>query len=85
MNFISDIDGQCVDIDECTSANENEASLCPLGHVCTNFIGGFRCHCPSGFKLNQHGGCEDVDECSRNAKIRRSAYPHHSVLVPFLT
>ena len=41
----------------------------PVGHVCTNFIGGFRCHCPSGFQLNQHGGCEDVDECSRFAKI----------------
>ena len=40
----------------------------PVGHVCTNFIGGFRCHCPSGFQLNQHGGCEDVDECSRFAK-----------------
>ena len=39
-----------------------------VGHVCTNFIGGFRCHCPSGFQLNQHGSCEDVDECSRFAK-----------------
>ena len=42
--YIADVDGNCVDIDECF------AGLCPeSSEGCENTIGGYSCTCPEGF------------------------------------
>ena len=48
------------------------------GHVCTNFIGGFRCDCPTGFKLKENGTCEDIDECTRRVISLQNSLNAHS-------
>lgn len=57
---LADDGRSCRDVDECIQ--DSQRPLCPAGHICTNFIGGFRCDCPSGFKL-EGGNCVDIDEC----------------------
>ncbi|CAF0793949.1 unnamed protein product [Rotaria sordida] len=49
--------GLCEDIDECI---EN-TNICQ--YMCENQIGSYRCYCPIGFKINNLGQCQDIDEC----------------------
>ncbi|KAL3837629.1 hypothetical protein ACJMK2_022975, partial [Sinanodonta woodiana] len=49
------------DIDECTQV----PNICsdPFS-VCTNLAGTYTCQCVDGFKKNESGRCQDIDECS---------------------
>lgn len=50
------VDGECIDVDECTGSG------CEQG--CLNNVGSFSCYCIEGFTLSRDGhSCEDVDEC----------------------
>ena len=51
----------CSDINECN--DDNNRIDCGFGGRCENTNGGFKCHCPKGFKLNDDGLCADVNEC----------------------
>ena len=41
-----------VDIDECSELDVS-GTLC--NHLCENVLGGFRCHCHDGYKLDHNG------------------------------
>lgn len=56
--FILDASNNCVDIDECKSAN-----ACPNG-VCTNIAGNYTCTCTTGYRPNGPFICVDIDECT---------------------
>ncbi|KAM6168126.1 fibrillin-3 [Erethizon dorsatum] len=50
----------CEDRDECAE----DMDLCENGQ-CLNVPGGYRCECEMGFSATEdHGGCQDVDECA---------------------
>ncbi len=50
--------GQCEDRDECLEIS------CPGGKLCTNIVGGYRCDCPAGFRVDPvTDTCQDIDEC----------------------
>ncbi|XP_023560870.1 fibrillin-3 isoform X3 [Octodon degus] len=50
----------CEDRDECAE----DMALCNNGQ-CLNVLGGYRCECEMGFgPTEDHGGCQDVDECA---------------------
>ncbi|GFO00271.1 fibrillin-1 [Plakobranchus ocellatus] len=52
------VTGDCVDVNECL-----DNTTCPSNAVCTNTIGGFSCACIDGYRLDDSGVCQDVDEC----------------------
>ncbi|XP_060072748.1 fibrillin-2-like isoform X2 [Ylistrum balloti] len=52
----------CVDIDEC-SRNLHD---CKQNQRCINRPGSYICDCPNGYRLDQNGNCEDVNECRDN-------------------
>ncbi|XP_020869364.1 wall-associated receptor kinase 5 [Arabidopsis lyrata subsp. lyrata] len=45
--YLSDSDGRCKDINQCTSGKHN----CSDPDTCRNKVGGFYCKCPFGYKL----------------------------------
>lgn len=51
----------CDDVDEC-----KEKRLCD--HSCVNTIGGFKCNCREGYRINvnQTWRCDDINECFEN-------------------
>ncbi|CAF3870641.1 unnamed protein product [Rotaria magnacalcarata] len=49
--------GLCEDIDECIE----HTTICQ--YMCENQIGSYRCYCPIGFKMNNSGQCQDINEC----------------------
>jgi len=51
----------CSDINECT--DDNNRIECGFGGRCENTNGGFKCHCPKGYQLNDDGLCADINEC----------------------
>ena len=53
------LDGECVDVDECTG----DTLVCSENTVCTNVAGGFECGCVLGFE-SVNGACVVVDECA---------------------
>ncbi|PAA47595.1 hypothetical protein BOX15_Mlig002622g2, partial [Macrostomum lignano] len=57
--YILDSDNNCVDIDECKSAN-----ACPNG-VCTNTAGNYTCTCSAGYQPSGPFLCVDIDECAK--------------------
>ncbi|XP_062854783.1 hemicentin-1 [Trichomycterus rosablanca] len=58
--MIQDEDGLCVDIDEC----KNGSHMCRYSQTCQNFVGGYVCLCPRGYRSQGSGKpCIDVDEC----------------------
>jgi hypothetical protein len=55
--FAVNSDGQCVDIDECTSTAD--ATVCNKPHErCTNTPGSYRCFCETGYVLADDGSCQ---------------------------
>ena len=57
LRLSDDGNDQCVDVDECSESSD----VCPAGHQCTNFMGGYRCDCPQGFELNAESQqCQDI-------------------------
>ena len=55
-----DLDGMCIDIDECLTDNGG----CDARTTCTNRPGSSTCgSCPQGFTGNGDDGCADVNEC----------------------
>ena len=49
--FFRDIDGKCVDIDEC------KAVPSPCEQICINTNGTYSCDCNPGYLLTASGGC----------------------------
>ena len=49
----------CKDVDECAE----DLHDCHATARCYNYIGGFTCFCPMGFRKNENGVCEDINEC----------------------
>ncbi|CAF0852061.1 unnamed protein product [Adineta ricciae] len=49
----------CHDINEC----HEQTNICQ--YMCENQIGSYRCFCPIGFKMNELGQCQDVNECQQ--------------------
>ncbi len=57
--FDADIDGACVDIDECINDN-----ACGVNEDCTNTDGGYDCACSAGYgNTEEDPACVDLDEC----------------------
>ncbi|KAF7708607.1 hypothetical protein HF521_017664 [Silurus meridionalis] len=54
---------QIQDIDECESQSN------PCSHLCSNFIGGFRCRCPHGYLLNHNNHTCDVMKCGQPKRL----------------
>uniref|UniRef100_A0A8R1DNL8 FiBrilliN homolog n=1 Tax=Caenorhabditis japonica TaxID=281687 RepID=A0A8R1DNL8_CAEJA len=52
----------CVDVDECATGDHK----CHETARCQNFIGGYACFCPTGFRKTDDGSCEDIDECTEH-------------------
>ncbi|KAM7358333.1 uncharacterized protein ACRADG_003345 isoform 5-T6 [Cochliomyia hominivorax] len=54
-----EIDGKCVDIDECSSGVHK------CSYDCVNTEGNYHCICPTGFRFAEGSEyeCEDIDEC----------------------
>ncbi|XP_065058058.1 signal peptide, CUB and EGF-like domain-containing protein 2 [Rhopilema esculentum] len=53
----------CEDINECREGGNN------CNHLCVNIIGGFRCKCYNGYRLDRDGHtCNDINECVENNK-----------------
>ena len=68
--FQSSCNQECVDIDECSLVNGGD-NVC-LNGFCENLIGGFRCECHEGFRLDAGGvNCTDIDECADPQTCRR--------------
>ncbi|CAF4323811.1 unnamed protein product [Rotaria socialis] len=44
-------------IDECIE----HTTICQ--YMCENQVGSYRCYCPIGFKMNNSGQCQDINEC----------------------
>lgn len=60
--------GNCSDINECSNA-----SACVGVATCSNTIGSYLCHCPSGFFYNYTTpSCLDIDECLNSTNCRGS-------------
>lgn len=63
--FLQDPEGNCVDVNECTSLSEP----CRSGFSCINTVGSYTCQrnpllCGRGYHANQDGTkCVDVNEC----------------------
>ncbi|CAD6188275.1 unnamed protein product [Caenorhabditis auriculariae] len=49
----------CADVDECARGLHK----CHESSRCHNYVGGYTCFCPVGFRKNEYGICEDVNEC----------------------
>lgn len=45
---------------------------CQAPGKCQNVMGSFICTCPLGYRLNERGQCEDIDECYENRDICES-------------
>ncbi|KAI5618151.1 mannan-binding lectin serine protease 1 isoform X1 [Silurus asotus] len=56
---------QIQDIDECESLSN------PCSHLCSNFIGGFRCRCPHGYLLNHNNHTCDGREVADMMERRK--------------
>jgi len=48
----------CEDVDECKTVN-----ICSEVGTCINYLGGYRCSCPSGYEIDATRGCVDINEC----------------------
>uniref|UniRef100_A0A8C0W6M1 Fibrillin-3 n=1 Tax=Castor canadensis TaxID=51338 RepID=A0A8C0W6M1_CASCN len=58
--FVATHNGDCVDVDECTTL---VGQVCRFGQ-CLNMAGSFRCLCQDGFELTADGkNCMDINEC----------------------
>uniref|UniRef100_A0A1I7STZ4 EGF-like domain protein n=1 Tax=Bursaphelenchus xylophilus TaxID=6326 RepID=A0A1I7STZ4_BURXY len=51
---------KCEDVNEC---REN-SHKCHKSSVCRNYIGGYACDCPIGWRLNYLNQCIEIDECN---------------------
>ena len=59
LGYIDDGSGNCIDIDECQTGDNNCAQNC------INNDGGFTCGCDDGYLLNIDGRrCDNIDECA---------------------
>uniref|UniRef100_A0A7E4UTJ4 Hemicentin-1 n=1 Tax=Panagrellus redivivus TaxID=6233 RepID=A0A7E4UTJ4_PANRE len=59
--FKSNIDGECIDIDECIL----DTAECAIGQECQNTEGGYDCkaQCTDGYETLEDGECVDINEC----------------------
>ena len=48
----------CEDVDECKTAN-----ICSEIGTCINYVGSYRCSCPTGYEVDPIRGCVDINEC----------------------
>ncbi|XP_038065408.1 protein kinase C-binding protein NELL2-like [Patiria miniata] len=63
MGF-TDLNGDCVDIDECASESEGGINHhCHEGTVCVNTVGGYQCDCLPGYSRLTDTTCEQINEC----------------------
>ncbi|PIC39870.1 hypothetical protein B9Z55_011422 [Caenorhabditis nigoni] len=62
----------CVDVDECATGDHK----CHDSARCQNFIGGYACFCPTGFRKTDDGSCEDIDECKEHNSTCCGANAH---------
>lgn len=52
-----------IDIDECLT----DKNACDSNQICTNEMGGYRCDCKIGFKMDATlNACVDINECQIN-------------------
>ncbi|CAB3401851.1 unnamed protein product [Caenorhabditis bovis] len=52
----------CADVDECANGLHN----CHATARCQNYVGGYACFCPMGYRKLDDGSCEDIDECKEH-------------------
>ncbi|CAB0029718.1 unnamed protein product, partial [Trichogramma brassicae] len=58
------VDGKCV-LADCSKGEK-----CPKGAECIRIAGGVSyCACPKGYRTNEDGSCEDMDECSEGRQV----------------
>ncbi|KAK6744764.1 hypothetical protein RB195_011467 [Necator americanus] len=49
----------CRDVDECAVGLHK----CDHSARCHNYVGGYACFCPMGYRKSEHGKCVDINEC----------------------
>ncbi|CAI5446030.1 unnamed protein product [Caenorhabditis angaria] len=49
----------CIDVDECATGHHK----CHESSRCQNYIGGYACFCPTGYRKSENGECIDINEC----------------------
>ncbi|VDL66708.1 unnamed protein product [Nippostrongylus brasiliensis] len=53
---------ECKDVDECSTGLHK----CDESARCHNYVGGYACFCPMGYRKTEKGQCVDIDECAES-------------------
>ncbi|XP_015748600.1 PREDICTED: fibrillin-1-like [Acropora digitifera] len=70
FGFYGNATEKCIDIDECSSSDENK---CSNNATCINNNGSYECRCKGGFDGDGFN-CQDFDECSSSDENKCSKY-----------